>query len=370
MKILIKQFGGKNMSWSCFGWSIAEALKDNNEVHYFSTDGIKHFPESLKSNLIGYVEENKAQVFGRLPDETYDSQISYTSMKNFPFILSHGNKNRIGIWCYEWAGKNVIPSGFAKHYKACDYLCPPSEFAKQVFLDSGIPEKSMKVIPHGINVSNFKNTDTLDISKRRFKILANIAQNHMRKNIPGLLDAYGKAFNSKDDVCLILKAKDREVTQQFEVSLKGCLKKFYEKYPKHGEVKVFSDFVDDISILYRSVDCVFTMAHSECFYFPGLEGLAAKKFSIAPNWGGQLDFLNESNSLLVSGKEVMADPRSMYWESKSNAIWFEPNIDDAVEKLRYAYNNFEALNNKIDQESILKLYDWKNIAKQYVGLFL
>jgi glycosyltransferase involved in cell wall biosynthesis len=373
MKILVRQFLGKNHSWSVCGWGIATSLiKQDHEVHLFSTDGIVHLPQSLKNNVIGYTEENAPNlVFGRVPDSDYDCQISYTCMKNFPHYLGSGSKNRFGIWCYEWAGKNVLPNGFAKHYKSCDYLCPPSNFAKQVFIDSGISEQNIKVIPHGINVEEYGGTSTIKLpTDKKFKLLANIAQNHLRKNIPGLLEAYGKAFTNKDDVCLILKAKDKPIKSPFEVSLKSCLNNFSDKYPNHAEVKIFSDFVDDISSLYRSIDAVYSLSHCEGFYFPGLEGLAAGKLSLVPGWGGQLDFLNKTNSLLVDGKEVRADPKSMYWESKNNAIWFQPSIEDAANKLCHAYHNYEQLNCEVEKQkpTILSNYSWNNIVSQFLQL--
>jgi glycosyltransferase involved in cell wall biosynthesis len=354
------------------GWGIANALKKQGyEVHLFSTDGVEHLPTDLRENLIGYVEENKSEVVGRPPDKEYDCQISYTAMKNFPYYLSNGNKNRFGIWCYEWAGKNVLPNGFAKHYRSCDYLCAPSNAAKKIFMDSGIPEKNIKVIPHGIDANLYKQTSTVKLpTNKKFKILANVAQNHLRKNIPGLLDAYGKAFTIKDDVCLILKGKDKLVKAPFEISINECLKFFNQKYPKHAEVKIFTEFIPDISGLYRSIDATFTLTHCEGFFFPGLESIASGKLVIAPNWGGQLDFLNEDNALLIDGKEVKANHKSMYWESKPNAIWFESSIDDAVDKLKYAYFNFETLNKKIgtQKQNILQKYDWGNISNQLIEL--
>lgn len=373
MKILIKQFLGKNHSWSVCGWGLAKALKNlGHTVHLFSTDGIKNLPKDLKENLVGYVEENQQdKVFGRLPDSNYDCQISYTCMKNFPYNLSHGNQNRFGIWCYEWSGDNVLPNGFAKHYKSCDFLCAPSQFAKKVFLQSKIPEDNIKVIPHGIDKEQYSKTSTLDLkTKKSFKLFANIAQNHLRKNIPGLLEAYGKAFSNQDDVVLILKASNKNSNNQFEVSLQDCLSSFYKKYPKHAEIKMFTDFIPDMSVLYRSIDATFTMTHTEGFYFPGLEGIASGKLAICPNWGGQLDFLDQENSLLISGKEILANPKSMYWESKPNAVWFEPNIQDATSKLVFAYQNYKQINKKLEssRHEIINLYSWDNIIKKFLTL--
>jgi glycosyltransferase involved in cell wall biosynthesis len=375
MKILFRQFLGKRHSWSRVGWGLAIALKElGHEVHLFSTDGIEHLPPSLKPNLIGYTEENQFQVFGRMPDPEYDAQFSYTCIKNLGPYLSSGSKNRFGIWTYEWIGANgqsALPNGFAKHYKFCDFLCPPSNFGKRIFLEAGVPEQHMRVIPHGIEVKEYQDTSTMELpTNKSYKLLVNLAQNHSRKNIPGMLDAYGKAFSNKDDVSLILKAKDRPVKMPFEVSLTECLRNFNAKYPKHAEVKLLSEFVPNMSELYRSIDTVFTMSHCEGYYMPATEALAAGKLSIAPAYGGQLDMLNETNSLLVSGKEVRADPKSMYWEAKQNAVWYQPSIDDAVDKLRFAHQNYQKLNAAIDKQrpDVYSKYGWDNIARQFLEL--
>jgi len=373
VKVLLRQFlGGKNHSWMHVGCGIARGLLHlGHQIDLFSTDGIGYLPKDLEPYLLGHTKENSLEVHGISPRQEYECQISYTCIKNFPHLLRNGNQNRFGIWVWEWAGRNSLPTGFAKHYKSCDALCVPSQFGKQVFMDSGIPENAIKVIPHGIDVANYQKTSTIALpTKKKFKILGNIAQNHSRKNIPGLLEAYGKAFTDKDDVCLILKAKDKPVTMAFEVSLKDCLAKFYQQFPNHAEIKLYSEYIDDISDLYRSVDAVFTMSHCEGFYFPAIEARAAGKLSIAPGWGGQLDLLNDANALLVNGKEERADPRSMYWEPKTNAIWFQPSVDDAVEKLRYAYQNYEKLNADIDKQrsDVYATYDWKNIASQFMSL--
>jgi glycosyltransferase involved in cell wall biosynthesis len=366
MKILIHQFLGKNHSWSVCGWGIATAAKQlGHEVDLFSTDGIKHLPSHLEENLIGYTEENQSKVFGKMPTDNYDCQISYTSMKNFSQYLTRSNKNRFGIWCYEWVGENCLPTGFAKQYKSCDHLLSPSNFVKEeIFIPSGIPANVIDVVPHGIDIGKYKLDTKIPLpTKKNFKILANIAQNHMRKNIPGLLEAYGKAFTNKDDVCLILKAREKKPTMDFEISLSHCIADFKRKYPNHAELRLFTDFLEDISVLYRSIDAVFTMSYGEGFYFPGLEGIASGKMSIAPDNGGHRDFLNKSNTLLVESKKVRANPKSMYWEQKNNVFWYEPSIDDAVSQLRHAYKNFEEINKGVEKQrsEVLVKYDWKNI---------
>lgn len=371
MKILWMGFLGNNHSWSICGQNICRTfINKGHDVHMVSTNGIKHFPQDLKPYLKAHVEERQQVTFNQIPiDQEYDLAISYTALRNFPAYLSRGKK-KFGIWCYEFAGKNSFPEGFAKQYKFSNKIFPPSEFAKRVFLENGVPESHLKVIPHGIDFNNFNATgNKLKLNTNKsVKILCNIAQPHIRKNLGGVLDTYGKAFTKHDDVCLVVKVVDKPVTQPFEVSFKDLFNDFKKKYKDAGEVIILREYIDNIADLYRACDIVFSIPRSECFWFPGLEALGCRNVVVATGWGGQLDYLNDSNSLLVTGKEVRAPANALYWHQKPNTIYFEPDINDAVDKLRYAVNNLSALKTKFYSQDMswLNKYTWDNVVDEMI----
>lgn len=375
MKILIRQFLGKNHSWAHVGWNLATAfIKKGHRVDLFSTDGIEHLPAHLRSNLIGYWEENHPEkLFGRLPDPVYDCQLSYTMMRNFPTYLANGTKNRFGIWSYEWRGPNVLPDGFAKHYKSCDKLLPPSTFSKDGFMESGVPSGAMEVVPHGVSERFITGTDVYPLkTDKKFKVLCCIAQPHERKNIPGILEAWGRAFTNQDDVVLVMKVVQKNATNPMEVNFSESLKSFKKKYPKHAEILVLKDFIDDISPLFRACNAFLSLSLAECFLIPALEALVSKKITIVSAKGGQSDFCNASNSLLVPGKDARANPRGMYWNngSKNNAIVFQPDIDAASELLRQAHREEQILLQKFapEFEKIRQEYTWDNAAQKVLDL--
>ncbi len=364
MNILIRQYLGANHSWCVVGHGFAKSLKKlGHNVELYSTDGIAHLPNDLKENLIGYCELNRFNQNTLKDQKEYDLGIGYTTMKNFPSLL-HGCKKKFGIWCYEWAGKNAIPTGFAKYHSSVDKLLPPSNFAKQVFLDSGIPETSMKVLPHGIDPEEFKQAQSLNLSKKKFKIGVVLGQLHKRKNIKGLLEAYTLAFTNKDDVCLIIKASMKKCD---DVDLYSLIQSVNKK--NSPEIKIVKEFIPTMADFYASVDATFTMSHCEAFYFPALESLASGILPIAPNYGGQLDFLDSTNSLLINGEVRPADMKSMYWEAKPS-VWFEPSVSFGAAQLRNAYDSFEDRNKVISsqREEIWKKYSWDNITNQLLEM--
>ncbi len=379
MKICWFGFLGQNHSWSIVGQNICRALtKLGHDLDLFSTNGDKHFPEDLRPLLKGARDVNavsttddsaklKEFIDSALRSE-YDMQLSYTALKNFDRYFRRGSKNRFGIWNYE---TTVIPPSFTKKYLAVDKVLPSSEFSKKIFADNGIPPENMVVVPHGIDLERFNNASAYPLrTKKRYKILANIAQPHVRKNLPGLLNAFGKAFTKKDDVCLVLKIVAKDTKSTFEVDVKMVLSVFKDKYKNHAEIEIVDKFLTDIEPLYAACDIVFTMTKAECFWMPGLEGFAAKKLVIAPRYGGQLDFMNDDNSLLIPGEETFAGIQMQYWEPSPYAKAFTPNVDAAAEILRGAVANYDSLMKKFKPniEALLPRYTWEKVAEQIVGL--
>lgn len=357
MKICLEGFFGSNHSWKHVHDHIALALvKKGHNVHIRSTNGYEHFCENLKPYINLKLDNN------------YDCQISYTAMKNFPIYLSHGNKNRFGIWNYE---TTILPVGFSKFYKYTDKFLPSSNFSKEIFAANGVPEEHMTVVPHGVDLDIFKTENKYQLkTKKKFKILVNIAQPHIRKNIPGMLEAFGRAFNNKDDVCLVAKVVVKKPEAGFEVDFTKMLAAFKRKYPNHGEIELVTHFIPNIAELYNSCDSVFSMTHAECFWLPGIESMAANKITIAPRYGGQLDFMNDDNSLLIPGKLIPAPAAMQYWTSSPHAAMFEPNIDEASKLLQMAYKQQEELVKKFTSgmQTAIEVFSWSKVADQIEGL--
>lgn len=387
MKIKIQQFLGENHSWSVVGQNIARALiRQDHEVHLKSTNGYKFFPQDLVPNI-------KEEL-----DKDYDMQISYTAMRNFPNLLDQKGKNKYGIWNFE---TTILPPGFAKYYRFCDKMLPSSPFAKKVFQDNGIPEDHLIVVPHGINVQEYSSKEIYNTkTERKRKVLANIAQPHIRKNINGLFESYGRAFTKDDDVCLVCKVsikkkdKPQEVktrsrraakklqnkqqqsqnkknkTMAFDIDFWGYYNDFVKRFPNHADIEVITDFLPSMTPLYNACDIVYSVTHAECFWLPGLEGMATDNLIIAPNWGGQLEYMNSDNSLLIEGKEIRAPRAMQYWVPSPYAAMFKPDLDDAAKKLQYAVKNYDELMAKFRpgmQEQLTRL-TWDNVAKQIVAL--
>jgi glycosyltransferase involved in cell wall biosynthesis len=368
MRIKIQQFlFGKLHSWASVGQNIGRALiKQGHTVEFISTDGINplYHPNDLKP----YTKLN--------PTGIYDCQISYTQPHNWQLFLSYGTKNRFAIWNYEYNNKGNIDiallNGFAKYCKATDMVLPSSNFTKEVFLSMKIPENKMVVIPHGINIEEFSgNTKWPLRTKKSKKILLNIAQPHKRKAIPLALTSFGKAFTKDDDVCLVAKIfKSNKTEFVFNIDFNSIYKTWENKFPKHAEVELIFDYIPNISDIYKSCDINFSATHAECWHLPSLEALACNLINVVPNYGGQLDFCNKNNSLLIDGKIVRAPKDHQYLSSNNFAVHFEIDTNDCAKKLQQAVNNTNSLVKTFspNMNSTVSKFTWDNVASSIISI--
>lgn len=379
MKVCWFGFLGKNHSWSIVAQNLSrEFIRMGHQVDLFSTNGTDHFPEDLKPYLKGsttedegITQENFFEKVGSKLDAQYDMQMSYTALRNFCNYFRRGEKNRFGIWNYE---TTKLPTAFSRFAKCVDLVLPSSEFSKKIFTDNGMPVNSQVVVPHGIYLDRFANLGKYPLkTTKKYKILANIAQPHLRKNIPGLLRAFGKAFTKKDDVCLVLKVSRKSPQaglMSFDVPFNDIYARWQKEFPQHAEVELIDKFIVDIETLYNACDVVYTMAHAECFWMPGLEGFAANKIVVAPRYGGQLDYMNDENSILIDGKTMRADMRMQYWEPSPYAEVFNPDQDQAAAKLKDLIANYDDYHKKFSpkMQETAHQFTWENAAKQIIGL--
>lgn len=376
MKVSCKGFLGLNHSWSIVSQNICRQLISmGHEVDMYSTNGPQYFPDDLKPYLKACILESYTPQELMLAESKmqsqYEMQVTYTSLKNFPNYLNRGAKNRFGIWTYEFAGKNSLPVGFAKNYKYCDHLLPPSQFAKQVFMDSGIPESHMTVIPHGIDAEHITQAVPFKLkTNKKNKIFINVAQVHRRKNLEGALEMYGKAFDKKDDVCLVIKVQDKKPSQVFELNFNEILNDFKFKYKNHAEIEVVKEFIPNIYSLYKSCDIMFSASHTEAFGMTALEAQATGLINIAPRYGGFLDFMNDDNSLLIEGKEFYVKPNMVYWSYQSGSKAFMPDINSGVEMLVKSVKDKEMLKAKAESlvPEVLINYSWKSVVQRILEL--
>jgi len=122
--------------------------------------------------------------------------------------------------------------------------------------------------------------------------------------------------------------------------------------------------------LFNSCDVMVSATSAEGFGIPLLEGLAANMLVIAPRCTGQLDFLNDKNSLLVDVATMKASPQYQYWTVTDKAWTYMPIRKSLSMQMRNAFDNNRKLRKKFrkGRAQTIEQFTWENAAKQVLEL--
>ena len=203
-------------------------------------------------------------------------------------------------------------------------------------------EKPMEVLFEGVDESIYKpiddsSLDLIDDIKEDFAFLhvglwGKGGYGEDRKDISKLVKLFYESFaNKKEQPALILKTNSATFSIMDREFVKGRIDEIKSKFPKdwklpniyllHGSLSV-----KEMNKLYNhpKVKSFVSLTHGEGFGRPMLEASMVGLPVIASGWSGQMDFLNDDESMLVGGNFVEI-PSSQVWEDimieKSN--WFE-----------------------------------------------
>lgn len=399
MKIRFHTMSGTLHSWSLTIQHIARAMKKigGHDIFIRSTNNLEHFPEDLKQHLLpGYhglfgdkgdepadfIDQDgniiSVDPKNRIPNiedknRPYDLEFAYTVPLQYPRRFYPESRCRMAIWNYE---SSILPPGWHLYPRAIDYLLPSSQYSYDIFANNGIPREKMAIVPHGVDTVAFNpNIPPFKLqTEKKVKFLLN-AIPHARKLHDRVFKAYCDAFTGDDDVCLVLKTKflvpNDPVRKPFEVNVKEMLEKELGKRKNPPEVEVINDiFIDDIGSLYTACDCVVGMSSCEGWWLPGIEAMACGSLVIAPRHGGQLEFLNDSNSLLVDTGEMLAPLTHQYWQPHPKAVVGDPDTRHCTELMRRVYDNLDAEKARVRDaaKATVEKLSWENAAKMILAL--
>ena len=176
-----------------------------------------------------------------------------------------------------------------------------------------------------------------------------------RKDIGKLVKIFYESFaNKKEKPALILKTNGATFSI---LDREECLRKINEiklKFPKdwklpnvyllHGSLSS-----EDMNKLYnhKKVKAFVSLTHGEGFGRPMLEASMVGLPVITTGWSGQMDFLSETDSILLGG-ELVEVPKSQHWKDIiiPESKWFNVNETQAYKALNYTFENYDEVKKK------------------------
>jgi len=240
---------------------------------------------------------------------------------------------RIAYWYWEF---DSIPDAWSAHAAQADEVWTATEFIAR-----GLRERlsvPVSTLFPGVTLAPFQVRERayFDLDAHRFTFLFTF---HMmsvmeRKNPLGLVRAFKMAFSADEPVALVLKTSfgDRHPEQFREL----C-----EAVAGFPTITIIDQVLssDEVLSLMHACDAYVSLHRSEGLGLTMAEAMLMGKPVIATGFSGNMDFMDEENSLLVSYERVkVGRPIPPY---DADLEWAEPSVEHAAQLMRRLYEEPE-----------------------------
>ena len=255
---------------------------------------------------------------------------------------------------------NIVPSKFtADTFNRCTYdKMEDQPNGQRVKVGEIKNEKPISVLFEGVDTDIYSPKQKHELEKNLYQeldemIKEDFAYLHVgqwgsqgygddRKNIGVMIKSFLKAFaNVPNSPALVLKTNGANFSILDKVDIKKRIQSVKDMFTGVQLPNIYlihGDFtIQEMSTLYNhpKIGAFITCTHGEGFGRPMLEASCCDLPVIASKWSGHLDFLTDSESMLIDGfiKEV---PNSVLWKPiiVEPSKWFNVNEADVVRKIR------------------------------------
>jgi len=173
-----------------------------------------------------------------------------------------------------------------------------------------------------------------------------------RKDIAKTIKIFLESFaNKKEQPALILKTNGATFSIMDREDCLNKIKQVKDMFPidwklpniylLHGSLST-----KEMNKLYNhpKVKCFVSLTHGEGFGRPMLEASMVGLPVITSGWSGHLDFLSESDSLLLGGKLIDV-PKSQHWKNIiiPESQWFTVNEQQTYKAFNYCFENINEI---------------------------
>lgn len=253
---------------------------------------------------------------------------------------------RLNIGFLVWEGDKV-PKGWLNCFKSPKIvqIWVPSNHVKQsvenATTDKEILDK-IRIVPHGVDRSDFYPENS---NSPTFNFICNKGfRNPLdRGGIQHAIRAYFEEFKSTEDVNLILKLNPAYAMPHEH--LMNYLRSFGLKdIPK---VSVNCENLTKLQLkeLYNQNGVFLNPTEAEAFSLPCAEAMACRKAIITTGFGGQTDFVNESNGWIIP-YDLHEIKHELIYEGIK---WGRPKIEALKKAMREAFEIKQLTNQKAEQ---------------------
>jgi glycosyltransferase involved in cell wall biosynthesis len=234
----------------------------------------------------------------------------------------------VGYWAWEL---QRLPANWRFGFPFVHEVWVPSRFTRDAVASAtGLP---VHVVPHPLPLvtsAGLPSRHDFGLPTDALIVLGilHLGSSFARKNPLATVAAFRRAFGDDPSRILVLKLVDPGTAPWTRDRLRDAI-------GDAGNIRVIDRRMSraELNGLIRATDIVVSLHRSEGFGLVPAEAMQLGKPVIATGWSGNLDFMNERNSALVSYRLVPAvDSQGTYDHGDQN--WADADIDHAAAWLR------------------------------------
>ena len=331
-----------------------------NQVSNFTVSASSYFDGDAKL----FLDDDEYKLLSSIVINTLHADFSIPVICHItPDIAFPSVRHKISL-CYTVWETNQLPIGINRNLNMFKAIFTSSDFSKQAFLNSRV-ESPISVIPHIIKKRSYKEFIIPDQFKDSI-IFFSMFDWHLGKGYDLLLNAYYSAFQSNEDVLLIIKTFDFAHNSSFFIA--NRIKEF--KKDRTAKIWLVSNLMPDneISGIYKRSDCFVLPSRREAWGLGYGDALANGLEIMAPSIGGHRQFLDESNSYLIDSQQIeiknIERERSNYF----GQLWVESNLNHLTEifKMLYKKGKVDKEKNLENRKDVLSKFSEENVIRKFL----
>jgi glycosyltransferase involved in cell wall biosynthesis len=258
---------------------------------------------------------------------------------------------------------DICPEAWIDNLNAMQLIIVPSEFTKQVFINTSQKHNKpittrIEVIPEYFDdqIYNNKAAGQLTILDQIAESFAFLSVGHWlqgqvgedRKNISGLIHCFFNTYkNQKDAPALILKTSGATYSVMDRMEIESKINQIRDMFGNEKLPNVYllhGDLTDEeMNLLYNhpKIKAMVSFTKAEGFGRPLLEFSTTSKPIIAPHYSGQADFLKKDFICALPGgmTEIHGSAQNDFLINE--AKWFTPDYGYASKMFKEVQKNYK-----------------------------